>query len=933
MRLVNAPDRHESFIQTIWVAGRAAVYLAGTGDTDSTIASALSTQINALSLSGVSAEPSGADILLTAPIGTALTATGLGGVSLSNSIFNNTFLSYNSRGQLLSTTDPTGIVMSLTYDSSTEKMLTSTMDFGTGRLNLETSFGYDSVGNVTSITDPRSNTTNFEFDAERRLIQKTDPTPFNFITNWQYNANGWLTSLEKQITGSSYQIWGWVYLANGMVQTVTDPLGYQLGFTYDELARLTKRTDAEGRQYQFAYDALSRISTITDPMNVVADSRAYTANGMLASRKDANSNVTLYQYDGFDRLSQTGYPDTSTEQYTYDANNNVLTMKTRIGDTITNTFDVLNRLITKQPGSLPLQSLAYDLVGRQLSISTPVDGSNPASGSYGYSYDTAGRLVQQTMPNGDTVGYQLDQNGNRTQLIYPDGYYAEYAYDQLNRLTTISLNGSTSASVSFEYDELSRRTQMSYDNGCVTNYAYALNNDLTSLQHLFVGSAVTFQFACNNVHQIVGLSADDITFLWEPSASSTVTYATANDLNQYASVGGIDYSYSGNGCLTGGPQSATFDSLNRVTQIVSGSTTNNYWTDPLNRQARKSVNGTDTNYLYNGQQLIATYNDSGTLLSRFIPGLGLDEHFIDITGSGNVYLHTDRIGSVIAETNASGALLNKFSFSPFGESSSVSSSNFGYTGQRYDSEIGLYNYKMRYYSPSIGRFLQPDPLGYDGGDLNLYAYVGNDALNATDPMGLATLAEALIGAYLTFLAGMSNKIASGGGNGSGGGGAGSGPLTAVPPGPNLWNPLDWFMQPAYAGESHPKLLWSGVATYYGPGFVGKQTNSEPEAIFDPKKITGAIPKNVSKTFPVGKTHHEMLPFYVMVTQVNKAGLPIGKPVRVLVNDTGSFGNMPPPRGLSGKRVIDLSAAAYDAVAGKPATGARGGLLVQITEAP
>jgi len=340
------------------------------------------------------------------------------------------------------------------------------------------------------------------------------------------------------------------------------------------------------------------------------------------------------------------------------------------------------------------------------------------------------------MPNGDTVTYQLDQNGNRTRLIWPDGYYAAYVYDQLNRLTTISLNGSTSASVSCEYDELSRGTQMSYENGCVTNYAYALNNDLTSLQHLFVGSEVTFQFACNNVHQLVGMSVDDNAFLWEPSSSSTVTYAIANDLNQYPSVGGTDYSYSGNGCLTGGPQSATFDSLNGVTRIVSGSTTNNYWTDPLNRQARKSVNGTDTNYLYNGQQLIATYNDSGTLLSRFIPGLGLDAHFIDITGSDNVYLHTDRIGSVIAETNASGAVLNKFTYSPFGETSSISASNFGYTGQRYDSEIGLYNYKARYYSPSIGRFLQPDPLGYAAGDLNLYSYVGNDGLNSADPMGL-----------------------------------------------------------------------------------------------------------------------------------------------------------------------------------------------------
>ena len=354
----------------------------------------------------------------------------------------------------------------------------------------------------------------------------------------------------------------------------------------------------------------------------------------------------------------------------------------------------------------------------------------------GYSYDTAGRLIQQTMPNGQTVGYQLDANGNRTQLIYPDGYYAEYAYDELNRLTAISLNGSSTFAVSFEYDQLSRTTQMTYDNGCVCKYTYALNNDMSDQDFSFAGSSASFDYFYNRVHQIIGLVPSDSSFFWTPSSSSTIDYATANNLNQYPSVGSTGYSYDGNGCLTGGPQSTTFDSLSRVTQIVSGGTTNDYWTDPLNRQARKSVNGTDTNYLYDGNQLIATYDDSGELISRFICGDGIDEHFINITSSGNVYLHMDRIGSVIAETDASGGVLNKFAFSPFGESSSVSSSNFGYTGQRYDSEIGLYNYKMRYYSPTIGRFLQPDPLGYEAGDLNMYTYVGNDGLNLTDPLGL-----------------------------------------------------------------------------------------------------------------------------------------------------------------------------------------------------
>ncbi|MDX2105818.1 MAG: RHS repeat-associated core domain-containing protein [Candidatus Melainabacteria bacterium] len=66
----------------------------------------------------------------------------------------------------------------------------------------------------------------------------------------------------------------------------------------------------------------------------------------------------------------------------------------------------------------------------------------------------------------------------------------------------------------------------------------------------------------------------------------------------------------------------------------------------------------------------------------------------------------------------------------------MSGTTFGYTGQRFDEETGLYYYKNRYYSPTLGVFLQPDPIGYNSGDLNLYKYVMNDPLNLLDPLGL-----------------------------------------------------------------------------------------------------------------------------------------------------------------------------------------------------
>ena len=144
-------------------------------------------------------------------------------------------------------------------------------------------------------------------------------------------------------------------------------------------------------------------------------------------------------------------------------------------------------------------------------------------------------------------------------------------------------------------------------------------------------------------------------------------------------------------------------------------------------------------------------------MRKFIYGPGIDEPIFILNLYGYYLYHFDGLGNVAALTDGyTGDIVERYEYDVFGkctvhtnagtdgewmtdddtiDTESACGNPYMFTGRRLDTETGLYYYRFRYYKPEIGRFLQPDPIGYADG-LNMYSYCGNNPINWIDPLGL-----------------------------------------------------------------------------------------------------------------------------------------------------------------------------------------------------
>ena len=220
-----------------------------------------------------------------------------------------------------------------------------------------------------------------------------------------------------------------------------------------------------------------------------------------------------------------------------------------------------------------------------------------------------------------------------------------------------------------------------------------------------------------------------------PVALTSATYDAANRVTTWA---GTAFTYDANGNLTSdGLTSYTWDARDQLIAL-SGDASASFAYYSTGRRRSKTVSGTTTNFLYDGWNFLQEQASGGTPTANLLTGLGFDETFTRTDGIGTGSFLVDALGSALALADASGSVQTTYTYQPFGAATvaGTSSTNTQQFSSRENDGTGLYDYRARYYSPGLQRFVSEDPLDFHGGSTDLYTYVRNSPTNLADPLGL-----------------------------------------------------------------------------------------------------------------------------------------------------------------------------------------------------
>jgi RHS repeat-associated protein len=525
-----------------------------------------------------------------------------------------TTYNYDDQSNLISVTDPRQITyLQNTFDANGRVIKQVAADGGV------TSLSYTQLNSgvpnspvvLTTVTDPRGNTTLYHFNPSGFLVDMTDALgqktvytlnpstnqtvsvtdPLMRTTSFTYDSAGNTTSITRLAGTPGAVTTNFTYDPTfNKVTSITDPLGHTTSFKYDNAGNPANVTDPMGNQSTFQHDPMGEMIVSKDPMG---NSTQFTySNGHLTQITDPLGRTTIRSADTLDRTRTMTNPQGQSVQYQYSALNQITQVTDPAGNNTT---------------------FSYDSNGNLLNV------TDANSHTTSYTYESMDRLVRRIDPLGHTESYQYDQNGNMTQFTDRRGVATNYGYDALSRRVQTSFGGQSSinygydagnrllqavdsitgtvarsydgldrlisevtpeGTVAYGYDVAGRRTGMSVSGQSAVSYSYDNANRLMQIAQ--GASGVRFNYDSDSRRTSVTLPNGVVMSYGYDAASqlSAINYQLGN-----TTLGNLTYSYDLGGRRTnvGGSfartnlplalTNATYNGSNELTQFGSSSLT------------------------------------------------------------------------------------------------------------------------------------------------------------------------------------------------------------------------------------------------------------------------------------------------------------------------------------------------------------------------
>lgn len=717
--------------------------------------------------------------------------------------------SYNELGNVTQSIDPLGRTTNYNYAANGIDVLTVKQVNAQGGEDLLATYSWNSQHLPVTVTDASGSVTTFSYNARGQITSVTNARGHS--VSYVYNAQGYLMSADGPLPGTGDQS-VFTYDAYGRTNTVTDGDGYVRDFDYDALNRMTRVTypdgsyeevtythldptqvrDRQGRISTMAYDSTQQLIAVTDPLNRVMK-LDWCQCGSLRRMIDPMGRVTRWDEDIQGRPTSKTYPDGSKETYAYEATNSRLARVTDAkgqSKVFSYNVDDSTASITYSSAQQPTPGLSVSYDPAYPRAVSMTDGLGVTTYSYGAVNGSAAGANQlkevKTLWNGVTVSFTHDVLG-RVLSRAINGVPQSVVRDAAGRVTSLT---NVLGSFGYTFENASRRvTGISMPNGqsvAATYFGNTGDRRLKQLRNVQPNAATLSQsdYTYNSEGQVLSWNQQSSS---NPALNYSLGYDAGRQLiSMTAPSRGFGFTYDKAGNLK-----------TKTVDAATASFTHNILNEV---QAATTALGADKSYLWDAEDRLVGINYTGTNLSTRMKydGIGRCVEIVEYDGAaatstkrfvwcgferceerdaaGNVtrrffrqgeqiggssyYYAFDHLGSVREMTDVSGVLRARYDYDPYGSRAKVSGdldASAGYTGHAYHVPSGLHLTMFRAYDAQTGKWLSRDPMREAAG-INLYGYVGNDPVNAVDPLGLATLS---LGVSASSAAGVTGAISAG----------------------------------------------------------------------------------------------------------------------------------------------------------------------------